>query len=204
MNENIFTIGHSNHSIEKFLTLLIEFRVSALVDVRSHPYSSFVPQYDIQNLRKHLAESDIAYLFLGKELGARSKNPACYQNGQVQFELLSKEPEFSEGINRIICGISRFRIVLMCSEKDPINCHRSLLVSRELHKKEIDVIHIHEDSSYEDQAALESRLLYLCKLPEGDLFRGREECVEEAYEIQAKKVAYQKETSEEKQNILLP
>ena len=197
MNDCVYTIGHSNHSTVAFIALLRRHGVSALGDVRSHPYSRYVTQYAREALKISLSDAGIAYVFLGKELGARSDNPACYKKGKVQYERLVQEPSFSEGIRRVIQGIDRYRIALMCTEKDPIECHRALLVARKLFEAGILVNHILADGTLETHEAMESRLLAVCKFPEGDMFKSREEFVAEAYAIQGERVAYQDEAMEE-------
>ena len=193
MKSEIYTIGHSNHEIGFFMNLLLQHNITGIGDVRSHPYSRYVPQYSQERLKSALAAAGIAYVFLGKELGGRSENPSCYEQGRVQYERLAEEPTFLEGISRLIQGSSRYRIALMCAEKDPIECHRSLLVARKLFQIGIPVNHILADGSLETHEDLESRLLALCKLPEGDLFKSREECIAEAYLIQGRRVAYRDE-----------
>ena len=190
MNE-IYSIGHSNHEIDAFIALLHQHDITALCDVRSRPYSRYAQQYSSEPLKNALAAADIAYIFLGKELGARSENPACYKHGRVQYSRLAKEPMFLEGIDRIIKGMKRYRISLMCSEKDPIDCHRALLVSRQLFETGIQISHILADSSLESHEDLESRLLAVCKFPEGDMFNSRKDFVAEAYVLQGERVAYQ-------------
>ena len=189
----IFTIGHSNHPIEAFIALLHRHGITAVGDVRSHPYSRYVPQYSREPLQAALTQAGIEYVFLGKELGARSENPACYKQGKVQYDCLARQPQFAEGVRHINEGMQRYCIALMCAEKDPLECHRTLLVARKLHEAGLEVTHIHADGSLEDQGTLESRLLGVCKLPEGDMFKQRDEFVSEAYAIQGERVAYQDE-----------
>lgn len=191
MNQMLFTIGHSNHPIDAFIELLRRHGVTAVGDVRSHPYSRYVPQYSREPLKAALAQAGIAYVFLGKELGARSENPACYKQGKVQYDCLAKQPQFSEGVKCVIEGLRKHSIALMCAEKDPLDCHRTLLVARKLHEAGLEVAHIHSDGSLEDHTMLESRLLKVCKMPEGDMFKPRDEFVSEAYAIQGERVAYQ-------------
>lgn len=193
MKSEIYTIGHSNHEIDFFIDLLRQYNITGIGDVRSRPYSRYVPQYSQEKLKSALAAAGIAYVFLGKELGGRSENPSCYDQGRIQYERLANEPAFLEGIDRLIQGSSQYRIALMCAEKDPIECHRSLLVARKLFQSGIPVNHILANGSLETHEALESRLLALCKLPEGDLFRSREEFIAEAYLIQGRRVAYRDE-----------
>jgi uncharacterized protein (DUF488 family) len=197
----ILTIGHSNHPIEAFLELLQRHGVTAVSDVRSRPYSRYVPQYSREPLKAALARAGIAYVFLGKELGARSENPACYKQGKVQYECLAREPQFAEGIKRVTDGMQKHSIALMCAEKDPLECHRTLLVARRLHEAGIEVAHIHADGSLEGHGMLESRLLRACKMPEGDMFKPRSEFVSEAYAVQGEKVAYQDENMEQQEKV---
>jgi uncharacterized protein (DUF488 family) len=192
----LYTIGHSNHDIETFIGLLKQYGVSALCDVRSHPYSRYAPQYSRDALKAAIAKSGIAYVFLGKELGARSENPSCYRQGKVQYDRLAKEPRFLEGLQRVRQGMDRYCLALMCAEKDPLDCHRALLVARRLYESGLAVSHIRADGTLELQQELESRLLALCKLPEGDMFKGREEFLSEAYLVQGERVAYQDESME--------
>lgn len=187
----LLTIGHSNHHIEAFLGLLSKHNVSAIGDVRSSPYSRYVPQYSREALKSTLMGAGFAYTFLGKEFGARSTNPDCYKNGKVQYDLLAKQPIFSDGITRVVEGMKKYRIAFMCAEKDPIECHRALLVARAFFDRGIPVSHIHADGSLESHELMESRLLALCKMPEGDMFKPRGEFIYEAYALQGDRVAYQ-------------
>jgi uncharacterized protein (DUF488 family) len=194
MRSIIYTIGHSNHEIGVFVRLLRQCHVTAVADVRSHPYSRYVPQYCRDSLKVALADAGISYVFLGKELGARSDNPTCYRRGKVQYDRLAQEPCFAKGLERLMQGMERYRIALVCAEKDPLDCHRALLVSRKLFESGVAISHIHADGSIESHQAMESRLLAACRLPEGDMFKGREEFVAEAYVIQSERVAHEDQT----------
>ena len=193
MKSLLYTIGHSNHEIAVFIDLLHRHGITALTDVRSNPYSRYSPHFSRESLKIALTGARIAYVFLGKELGARSDNPACYKQGKVQYDRLAQEPSFGEGIRRIIRGMDQHCIALMCAEKDPIECHRALLVARKLFEAGIQVKHILADGTTETHEAFESRLLTLHKLHEVDMFRSREAFVAEAYSIQGDRVAYQDE-----------
>src|SRR3990170_245315 len=107
MISTLYTIGHSNHEITTFIGLLRQHSITALCDVRSHPYSRYVPQYSREPLKAALADYSITYVFLGKELGARSDNPACYKQGKVQYDRLAQEPGFGEGLKRVVQGMGR-------------------------------------------------------------------------------------------------
>lgn len=189
----LFTVGHSNHSIEAFLELLARNGVTAIADVRSSPYSRFSPQFSRESLKQSLRQANVAYTFLGKELGARSDNPDCYRSGKVQYDLLARQPAFAAGVARVNEGMARYSIALMCAEKDPIECHRALLVARHFHQVGTPVSHILADGSLERHDMFESRLLSVCKLPEGDMFKSRADFLQEAYAKQGGRVAYQDE-----------
>lgn len=189
----LFTVGHSTHPIEVFVGLLKQHGITALADVRSHPYSRHFPQYSQEALRAALAREQIAYVFLGKELGARSENPACYRQGKVQYELLAKEPQFAVGLERLRTGMERFRIALMCAEKDPLDCHRAVLVARRVYESGTPVEHIHADGHLEKHAEMEARMLNLLKMSDADMFRSREEILVDAYRIRGEQIAYEDE-----------
>lgn len=200
MPEPLYTIGHSNLPMVQFLSLLNGCSITAVADVRSQPYSRHYPQFSQGALKISLQEAGIAYVFLGKELGARSENPACYRHGKVSYELLAKEPLFSEGLNRLRKGMENHRIAIMCSEKDPLNCHRAILVARRLHENGTSVEHILPDGNLETHAELESRMLKNLKMPEMELFRSHKEILTEAYNRQGENIAYQDESMRLKEN----
>lgn len=186
----ILTVGHSNHSLQGWLDLLTLHGVKAIADVRSNPVSAYTPHFSRDALAPALGRAGIAYVFLGDLLGGRSANPACYLNGRLQYARLAAEPSFASGIERLKSGMHRYQIALMCSEKDPLGCHRALLVGRRLHQDRVDVRHILADGMVETHAALETRMLGVCRLPDSDLFRDRAACIEDAYQIQGDRVAH--------------
>lgn len=190
MSSTLYSIGHSNHSIAVFLALLRQHDITALADVRSHPYSHFVPHFSQDALQAALVETGIDYVFLGNEFGARSRNPACYSEGKIQYELLAQEPAFAHGIQRVMECMASHRVALMCAEKDPLECHRSILISRNLFEMGIIIEHIHADGSLESQDMLESRLLAVYNLPIGDMFKDRQYFVAEAYRLQGQRIAH--------------
>jgi uncharacterized protein (DUF488 family) len=126
----ILTIGHSTHGLDHFLRLVTEHRVTAIADVRSVPASRFTPQFNRDALKHALREVQVNYVFLGKELGARSDDPTCYVNGRVQYQRLAQTPAFVEGIERLRTGMQTERVALVCAEQEPLDCHRAVLVSR--------------------------------------------------------------------------
>lgn len=195
----IFTIGHSTHEFEKFVGLLKQHGVTALGDVRSSPYSRMFPQYSREALERALKQHGIGYVFLGRELGARAEDPDCYVDGKVQYGRIAQTEAFKEGIQRVIRGAERHRIALMCAEKDPIECHRTLLVAAAIAKLGIGVGHILADGAVESHDDAMSRLLVEEKLPLKDMYRTREELIEEASRKRECKVAYVDEALAEEQ-----
>jgi len=188
--KELYTIGHSNHSLETFLSLLQQHGITALCDVRSHPYSKHHPQFNYQSLKEELKKHGIIYVFLGKELGARSTDPSCYKEGKVQYARLAQTQIFQEGTKRLNKGIESYRIVLMCAEKDPLNCHRTILICRHLRTTDLMIKHILEDGSVETQTEAEQRLIDRLHLPKANLLTNFENLIEQAYNIQDQKIAY--------------
>ena len=188
--ETLYTIGHSTHSIDRFTELLAMHQITAVGDVRSDPYSRFNPQFNRETLQKELKQHGIPYVFLGKELGPRSDDPKCFENGKVRYDRLSDTALFQEGLKRIRQGMISYRVSLMCSEKDPVACHRTILVCRHLRDQTLRIRHILEDGSVEENDAALRRLTTLLKLPERDLFTSPEEMVERAYDVQGDRIAF--------------
>jgi uncharacterized protein (DUF488 family) len=187
----ILTIGHSNHSIEKFLELISNSGIDMVVDVRSAPFSRMFPHYNQENLKKSLAKNSIGYLFLGDYIGGRSNDPEDYVDGQVVYRLLAKKESFKTGLGRLKDGSSKYRIAIMCSEKEPLDCHRTLLVSEALAVMGINVEHIHADGYIESHRDALARLLTLHNLSSPDLFSDDSERLQEALTLQEKKIAFQ-------------
>lgn len=191
MQKSVFTIGHSTHTQESFIALLRQHRITALGDVRSTPYSRANPQFNREVLRKVLRRCGIVYVFLGKELGGRSEDPACYEHGKVRYDRLARTELFRHGLERVQEGMKKYRLALMCAEKEPLECHRTILVARHLAALGLDVEHIHVDGRLESHAAAVSRLARLLSLPEDDMFRSREELLADAYHRQEERIAYE-------------
>jgi uncharacterized protein (DUF488 family) len=189
----IYTIGHSNHPIERFLGLLQPHGITAVADVRSTPYSRFNPQFRREKLQAALAGVGIQYVFLGEELGARSRDPACYDgDGRVSYAKLARTELFGKGIARLRTGMADHRISLMCAEREPLECHRTILVARELVREGVAVTHILGDGSLESHEHALQRLAASLKLGGGDLFSESADLAEQAYDLQASRIAYVK------------
>ena len=186
----IFTVGHSTHEFEDFVSLLKQHGVDAVADVRSVPYSRWQPQFNRENLAEALRFRGIAYVFLGKELGARSDDPHCYENGRVQYRALAETSLFQSGIKRVRDGSRHRRIALMCAEKDPLDCHRTILVARELVASGVEIAHILENGSLEPHHETLKRLSEQLRLPAQDLFLTADELEDRAYAAQEQRIAY--------------
>jgi len=190
MKRIVFTIGHSNHPIQKVLSLLALHQINAVADVRSSPFSRINPQFNRGELQKVLNDAEVRYVFLGKELGARSDDPACYENDKVQYQRLAKTKQFQSGLERVIEGANSYRVALMCAEKNPLHCHRTILVARELAKRGLGVMHILADGSLEAHEDCINRLLTELGVLAEDMFLSRAQIEEAAYTKQAEKIAY--------------
>ena len=195
----VLTIGHSNHTPEFFLELLTRHRVTALADVRSAPYSRFNPHFNRVQLAETLKASGVKYVYLGDQLGGRSDDQACYKLGRVRYDRLARTPLFREGLQRVLHGAREHRIALMCAEKEPLHCHRALLIGHELDRRGTEVAHISPDGQLEPHSSAMTRLLAEFNLEnDEDLFyqhRPRSELIAEAIAIQTERVGHVNEQS---------
>ena len=189
----VFTIGHSNLEFATFAALLKQHGIQGVADVRSSPYSQHNPQFNREPLLRALREQGFSYVFLGEELGARRSEPECYVNGRADYALIAQTPAFKRGLDRISQGAAKMRVAMMCAEKEPLDCHRCILVSPRLRERGIKVWHILSNGSLESQEQAASRLSQLLNLPERELFRSTGEIVSEAYRLQGLKIAYQED-----------
>ncbi len=187
---SLYTIGHSNHSIQRFLELLSRHAITAVGDVRSQPYSRYNPQFNREDLQRSLKDHGIAYVYLGRELGPRSEDPSCYVDGRVQYDRLARTEAFRRGVERLFTGLQTYRIALLCAEKDPTTCHRMILVCRALRSESVDIVHILEDGSTETLRASEMRLLQALKMPQLRLFDSVDTLILRAYDAQARRIAH--------------
>lgn len=148
-SDMLMTIGHSNHDLDTLVGLLRQNGVTAVADVRSVPASQFAPHFNRKSLEPALQATGIKYVFLGGELGARTDDMSCYVDGRVQYGRLAQTRKFREGIERLAKGAVSERIAIMCTEGEPLNCHRTVLVSRVLVEGGATVQHIHGDGRVE-------------------------------------------------------
>jgi uncharacterized protein (DUF488 family) len=165
----VFTVGHSNHPFDRLVVLLRSHDLDLVVDVRSRPYSCFAPQFNREALMASLPNEGIAYIFLGRELGGRPDGERYYdEDGHVLYGRVADSRLFHEGIAQLEEGMGRYRLALMCSEEDPTECHRRLLVTRVLSDRGAKVLHLRGDGRVQHEADLAGNA-------QGDIFNGFEE-----------------------------
>ena len=169
----IFSIGHSTHPVDYFMDLLARHGIDVVADVRSsaiQQVQSPVQQADLGRCTEAIRNQ---IRLFGKELGARAEDPSCYLDGRVQYARLAARADFGHAIDRLLVGAKDHRIALMCSEKEPLECHRTILVSQALIKAGCPVTHILHDGTLETHDATLDRLLQLVGSPNEDLFSSR-------------------------------
>lgn len=153
----LWTVGHSNHSVTHFVGLLRRCGIEVVADVRSQPYAKYASQFSQSPLRLKLTEAGVDYLFLGRELGGRPPEPDMYdEEGYVLYGRLARTPRFDNGLARLQEIACKQRAAMMCSEENPTECHRRLLVARAVLERDpaATVIHIRGDGSTIDEADL--------------------------------------------------
>jgi uncharacterized protein (DUF488 family) len=163
----LFSVGHSNNSLDDFLRLLKTAGVTAIADVRSSPYSRRQPHFGRDPLRAALREADLAYSFLGDQLGGRPQDARLYDaEGRADYEAIRSTANFERGLDRLLLAQERFCVAMMCSEDDPLDCHRGLMITPALLERGVAPLHLRKDGSVESTAAMEERLLLLTGLAE--------------------------------------
>jgi uncharacterized protein (DUF488 family) len=187
---DLFSIGHSNLAAERFTAMLRAAGADTVADVRSVPASRFCPWFSAKNLAPLLAKDGMAYLGFGGALGGRPRDASLYCDGIADYEAMARLAGFKAGLEWLMAEAGRHRLCLMCSERDPLDCHRCLLVARALAARGLTIGHILHDGAIEPHAATEQRLLRL-ENAAGDLFAaGQNERIAAAYRRRARAVAF--------------
>jgi len=200
----LYTVGHSTHPIDYFLELLKHYNVNCVVDVRSLAASRFNPQYNKKSLTTSLNDHHIVYLHLGDEFGARQTDPNVLDNeGRVDFEKIRSTDKFRQGIQQIWSGVEKgYTIALMCSESDPLHCHRFIMISPAL--GDFEIRHILKDKSIVSQHQLENEIkeLYKQRQKKPDLFEvaNSEDELMAAYKMLNREVAFSPAQSNRRSN----
>ncbi len=199
-NPKLYTIGYATKPIAVFIAQLKQYDIQAVADVRSVPYSKVFYDYHQEAIASTLRQHHIHYVYVGEELGPRSKDPAHYNDDQqVQFDRLMQADLFLSGIQRIQKGLDKpLNIALMCAEKDPATCHRSLLIGYYLqqHQPQIGLEHILHNGELESQCDLKKRVSQLHSKG-SDLFLTPEQMAEQSYQQQLKLTSYRKPASDQ-------
>jgi uncharacterized protein (DUF488 family) len=180
----LLTIGHpGGRSLRGFAQ---GAGVTAVADVRSVPFSRWCPWFSGKALAQHLAGEAIVYIALGDALGGRPRDPRLYRDGVADYEAMAAREEFAAGPQRVVDEMAHHRVCLLCAEREPLDCHRCLLVGRALAARGLALGHIRPDGTIESHATTEQRLLALAG---GDLFRDGAERLAHAYRRRAQAVA---------------
>ncbi len=196
MIDTIYTIGYSGFKIDDFVKILKNNKVSVVIDVRSFPYSQFYSDYNKENLSKVLENAKIYYRNYVAEFGARQEERKYYPNGYLDFEAFSKSEKFLSGFEKIEKSMQKnYIIALMCSEKDPIKCHRAIFVARAFYNAGYKVVHLLPEGKTMSQNEIEERLLNMFFPDRGqiNMFTPTltlEEYINEAYKKQNANIGY--------------
>jgi uncharacterized protein (DUF488 family) len=198
-SHDLFSIGHSNIPTERFLAMLQGAGVNAIADVRSTPHSRFCPWFSQTPLATALAAAGIGYIAMGEALGGRPRDDRLYRDDVADYEAMAIQPEYLAGLHRLLEAAAQSRVCLLCAEREPLDCHRCLLVARSLAERGAVVGHILHDGPIEAHDATEQRLLALDEngAPQTrDLFAsGQRERLAAAYRRRARAVAFRRKTS---------
>lgn len=151
----IYSIGHGNKTIDDFLHELQSFQLHCVVDVRSVPFSKYHSQYNRAPLEISLRQNDIAYVYLGNKLGGLPSDSSCYVDDKASYDIIKDKPCFREGLKQLVLENEKYGdIVVLCSESNPEECHRSKLIGRELDMMGYIMSHIVAAGKIKDQVTV--------------------------------------------------
>ncbi|NYB52392.1 MAG: DUF488 domain-containing protein [Methanobacteriaceae archaeon] len=149
MNNQVFTIGHSNHKFSVFSELIQKQEVNMVVDVRTSPYSKYSPHFNRKPLEKALKQFNIKYLYLGNKIGGKPRDKKFYHDDKLIYHRLEADNNYQEGLKELLNSAKNYRVVLMCSEEDPYHCHRHHLIAQSLKKHGFQITHIRGNGELE-------------------------------------------------------
>ena len=197
---DIYTIGHSNYSMEKFIEMLKMFNINCIVDTRAIPYSKYNKQFDKENIKKTLLSEGFYYIYMGMELAAKRVNKLSYNNeGFADFDKVIKEKEFQNGVNRLRNGCKKgYKIAILGAMQDPIRCQRGILIGKYLSSNGFNVNHILDNLEIASQKDIEKFLLEkyfkdINQLTIDSLLgtaMSEEEMIKECYKLANKDIGY--------------
>jgi uncharacterized protein (DUF488 family) len=203
----LLSVGHSNHDWSRLLALLRGAGVTAVADVRSSPYSRRLPEYNRAALEGALRANDVGYAFLGDLLGGRPSDPGLYHpEGWADYARMRQTAAFRRGLDRLLLGAEDYTVAMLCSEEDPLDCHRGLMITPALAELGRPPLHLRKDGSLETTADMEKRLLQATGVGDGlldGLFAAqldeaeRRGLVAEAYRLRNRRVAYRTRAEED-------
>jgi hypothetical protein len=186
----IFTIGYTVGTQAQYFDFLATHHITGICDVRSVPYSRHRPEFSRDAIGQEAACRNIAYIFMGKALGGRPAEADKYVNGRISFRRIARSAGFQQGLERLRRGLGQgYRLVLMCAEKDPINCHRAILICRHLRSADLDLQHIMAGGALENHRDTEHRLMHIHGI-QPELFATEAQLIERAYDLQEEKIAH--------------
>ncbi|OAZ10801.1 hypothetical protein TH4_04435 [Thalassospira tepidiphila MCCC 1A03514] len=165
----IYTVGYAGHDRESLLALFKAHRITAVADIRTFKRSSYWTAFDSDSFGPFLRENGIAYVFMGDVMGGKPQVPELYPDGQLDYGLMADQPDFKSGIERLVSGAEKYRICLMCAERDPLDCHRTLLIAPPLKDAGLDLCHL-VDGRVESQAETDARMIAINGGDVPDLF----------------------------------
>ncbi len=187
---DLLSVGHSNIPVDRFVALLRDAGVKAVADVRSTPFSRFCPWFSRKTLEARLVREGMAYLPFGEALGGRPRDPRLFYDGVADYEAMARQYDFQAGLDRLQADAKQACVCMMCAEREPLDCHRCLLVARALAERGLTVGHIRHDGTVEPHTATEQRLL-AWDAKAADLFvTGQDDRLAAAYRRRARAVAY--------------
>jgi uncharacterized protein (DUF488 family) len=169
----IYTVGYAGHDRDSLLGLFKAHGITAVADIRTFKRSSYWTAFDSDSFGPFLREQGIAYVFMGDVMGGKPQIPDLYPDGQLNYGLMASRPDFKSGIERLVAGAGKYRICLMCAEKDPLDCHRTLLIAPALKEAGFDLRHLVE-GRVEDQSETEARMIAINGGDAPDLFAAAE------------------------------
>ncbi len=200
----LYTIGHSTYPVEFFIERLKKNNVQFVIDVRSLPYSKYAPQYNSNSLKEVLKKQEVEYFHMGKAFGARQEDMKYYPNGYLDFELFRSTDIFIKGMKNVEIGLEKYNIALMCTEKNPIDCHRAIMVGRGFELDGVDIKHILYDGSVMSQSEFNNKLLDRFFPDRGQLSifdigneKSEEDYLKEAYSLRNKDIGFRPESEKE-------
>jgi uncharacterized protein (DUF488 family) len=187
---DLFSIGHSNIPADRFIALLRDAGINAVADVRSTPYSRFFPWFSRKPLAQRLAAEGVAYLSFGDSLGGRPRDQSLYRDGVTDYEAMARTAEFQDGLGNLQNDIGAHSVCLMCAEREPLDCHRCLLVARALAERGLTIGHVLHNGGIEPHAVTEQRLMDWAATADDLFVTGQTQRLAAAYRRRARAVAY--------------